>query len=360
MSARVSRRAFLRRAGRVATTSPLLGLVACALDAPPARATVLRGPTMGTTYRVTLPPSSGASDGRALHAEVGAVLARVDARMSTYRPDAELARFNAAATTAWVDVTEETLSVIERALEIARRSGGAFDPTVGPLVDLWGFGPAPRTGRPPSEAAIAALLPAVGADGIETRRDPPQVRKLRPYVRLDLSGIAKGHGLDQVAALLDDRGVASYLIDVGGELRARGERAPGEPWRIGIERPVPGAREVLTTLTLGAPGLTEGLATSGDYRQFFEADGRRFCHLLDPRRGAPVTHDLAAASVVAATDAEADAWATALMVLGPDAGMACARAHGLAALLVVRDGAALRLARTPALDARTDGGRSPG
>jgi hypothetical protein len=218
MRTRVSRRRLLRQATRLAATAPFLGLAACALDEPPERAAVWTGPTMGTAYRVTVPAARRTRPARPLHADVREVLARVDGRMSTYRPDAELARFNGAACTDWVDVSAETLAVVELALEVTRRSGGAFDPTVGPLVDLWGFGPAPRTGRPPTPEAIAALLPTVGGGLVETRRDPPQLRKRRPEVRLDLSGIAKGHALDQVAARLDDRGVASYLVDVG-ELR---------------------------------------------------------------------------------------------------------------------------------------------
>lgn len=348
MSARVSRRQMLRHATRIAATAPFLGLAACALDDPPDRATVWTGPTMGTTYRVTVPATGRPRHAGPLHAEVRAILARVDARMSTYRPDAELARFNAGASTDWVDVSVETLAVVEQALEAARSSGGAFDPTVGPLVDLWGFGPAPWTGRPPTPEAIAALLPAVGAGLLETRRGPPQLRKRRPDVRLDLSGIAKGHALDQIAAHLDGRGVASYLVDVGGELRVRGEREPGQGWRVGIERPVADARELVCTLALA----DECVATSGDSHQFFEADGRRFSHLVDPRRGAPVTHDLAAASVVAATAAEADAWATALMVLGPEPGMAIARERGLSVLLIARADGACRLLTTPAFDRR--------
>jgi len=348
MTPRVSRRQLLRQAARGAATAPFLGLAACALGETPPQATVLTGSTMGTTYRVTLRPVPGSGPSGPLHAGVRSVLARVDARMSTYRPDSELARFNRSASTEWHDVSEETWAVVEQALEASAISGGAFDPTVGPLVDLWGFGPAPRTGRPPAPEAIAALLPAVGAGLVETRRSPPQIRKRRPDVRLDLSGVAKGHALDQVAAHLDDRGLASYLIDVGGEFLARGERAPGEPWRLGIERPVEGTREIVCTLVL----RDEGLATSGDYRQFFEAEGRRFCHLIDPRRGAPVAHELAAASVVAATAAEADALATALMVLGPDGAMALARERGLAALLIVRERGALSLRTTPSFDAR--------
>jgi len=348
MSARVSRREWLARVGRAAVTAPFVGLSACALDGPPAHALVLEGPTMGTRYRVTVPAAARVRDEDALGAELRAVLDGVDGRMSTYRPDAELARFNAAASTAWFDVSDETREVVEQAVAVARGSGGAFDPTVGPLVDLWGFGPEARTGRPPAPAAVAARRRAVGVEHLETRGTPSQLRKHRPDVRLDLSGIAKGHALDRLAACLDARGLRAYLVDVGGELRARGERAPGAPWRVGIERPVPGATDLVATLALG----DEALATSGDYRQFFDAGGRRYCHLIDPRRGAPVDHDLAAVTVVARDGAEADAWATALMVLGPDAGEARARARGLAALFVVRAAGAMVLRTTPELDRR--------
>ncbi len=337
MSARVSRRELLARGGRAAAWVPLGGLAACALDGPPTHAFVVEGPTMGTRYRVTVPAAARVRDQDGLRADVRAVLEGVDGKMSTWRPDAELARFNATTSTAWFDVSDETRAVVELALEVARRSDGAFDPTVGPLVDLWGFGPAAPPGRRPTAAEVAARRLAVGFEHLERRAEPSQLRKRRPDVRLDLSGIAKGHALDRLAAPLDARGVTAYLLDIGGELRARGERAAGAPWRVGIERPVPGATDLVATLALG----DEALATSGDYRQFFDVDGRRYCHLIDPRHGAPVDHDLAAVTVVAADGAEADAWATALMVLGPDVGEARARALGLAALFVVRAAGAL-------------------
>jgi thiamine biosynthesis lipoprotein len=348
MSARLSRRALLAAAGRVAATAPFVPLAGCALDDPPAEAWVVGGPTMGTHWRATVPAAARVRGEDALRAELLAVLERVDGRMSTYRPDAELARFNAAATTAWFDVSDETRDVVERALEVARRSDGAFDPTVGPLVDVWGFGPEPRTERVPPPAAVAARRAAVGAHLVETGAAPARLRKHRPDVRLDLSGIAKGHALDRMAACLDARGVTAYLLDVGGELRARGERAPGAPWRVGIERPEPGATDLVAALVL----RDEALATSGDYRQCFVADGRRYGHLLDPRVGAPVDHAVAAVSVVATDAAEADAWATALLVLGPDAGEASARRLGLAALFVVRTPAGLVVKTTAPLDRR--------
>jgi thiamine biosynthesis lipoprotein len=359
MNVPVSRRTLLRRAGLVAAGAPLAGLCACALDAPPEGAFVASGRCMGTTYRLTVPAPCGGLDGRALGDGVRALLAAVEAKLSAFAPDAELARFNASTSTDWQVVSAETAAVIRAALDVARRSDGAFDPTIGPLVDLWGFGPAPRTGRPPPSDALAIARRLVGADRVEVAMDPPRVRKAHPGTRVDLGGIAKGHGLDVAAAWLDGLGVASYLLDLGGELRARGERAPGRRWRIGLERPDPDAAGLVGAIVLGEPGRAEGIATSGVYRQFFDADGRRHGHVLDPRSGEPIRHGLAAVSVVAATDIDADAWATALLVLGPDDGPACARRHDLAAIFVTAEGAAYRLDPSPAMARRSDLERFP-
>lgn len=313
----------------------LLGVTQVACSGAPGSVTDLRGSTMGTTWSVKiadLPPSVAAAD---LENEIAVTLRRIDALMSTYRDDSELTRFNASPGTAWTDASPELVAVLAEARRVSRLTGGAFDVTVGPVVNLWGFGPDLRADAVPDDAAIAAARARVGYDRVETRASPPAVRKTRADVYVDLSGIAKGYAADRVAALLDARGCTDYVVAVGGELHVRGRDAHGEPWRIGIERPDGGGVRPLQRVV--RPDRA-GVSTSGDYRTFFAADGERFSHIVDPRTGRPVTHDLASVTVIADTATEADALSTALMVLGPEDGYALAVRAGIAALFIRRSG----------------------
>ncbi|MFH1724472.1 MAG: FAD:protein FMN transferase [Elusimicrobiota bacterium] len=322
---------------RRASGSLLLALlipIACA--PPPAKPVDLRGRTMGTTYRVTIAGSGlSAQDTAKLHAEIDARLARVNKLMSTYDPGSELSRFNRHPGAEPFPVSPETAAVLRAALRFSDESGGAFDATIGPLVDLWGFGSDERERRLPSEAEIRAALEVVGFRHLHVETDPPTLRKSIPGLRVDLNAIAKGYGVDAVAALLAERGFADFLVEIGGEVLARGAKAPDAPWRIGIDRPVAGAAP---GRTLSAIVALDGsaLATSGDYRNFFVQDGKRYSHIFDPGTGRPVTHRLASASVIAPTCMEADAAATAVMVLGPRRGKAFIESHpGWEALLIV-------------------------
>lgn len=288
---------------------------------------------MGTSYRVSLGTTEAAADVGALQREVDEVLELVNDRMSTYRAGSELSRFNADDSGDWFPVSAETAGVVLLAREIGEASGGAFDPTVGPLVDAWGFGPEGQPETIPSAEALAALRERIGLDRFDARADPPAaLRKLRPGVSLDLSGIAKGYGVDEVARVLESRGIRSYLVEVGGEMRLAGKRSPDADWAIAIERPLDAGRAIERVLHPGS----RAVATSGDYRNYFERDGRRYSHTIDPRTGEPIEHRLASVTVLAADCASADAWATALMVLGPDAGYNLAEERGLAVLLLVR------------------------
>jgi thiamine biosynthesis lipoprotein len=301
---------------------------------------------MGTTYGVVAAGLPGGVDRRALHGDLEGLLERVDAQMSTYRADSELSRFNDAPPGVWVEVSADTLAVTEAALEVARLSAGAFDPTVGPLVDDWGFGPGPPVAPTAAGGRTGGLVTRVGHGLIETRRSPPALRKRYGAIRLDLSGIAKGFGLDRIAAHLEGIGAGRYLIEIGGELRGRGRAPHGRPWRVGIEQPVAGARAVRRVVQLDG----RALATSGDYIDYFERDGRRYCHIIDPRSGRPIDHGLASVSVVAGSAMRADALATALMVLGPGAGVRLALRKNIAALFVVREGERLGELHTPAFE----------
>ena len=285
-----------------------------------------RGEAMGTQLALTHAGCNGDVQAAVVHE-----LQQVDAQLSTWRPDSEVARFNASAAGEWFPVSARVAGLALEALALSRRSGGAFDLTVAPLVQLWGFGPhAPVGESVPGAEAIAAAMQRVGWQQLEARLDPPALRKRVDGLSLDFSAIGKGHGVDRVAERLNGLGCRSYLIDIGGEVRTLGQGPRGGPWRIGVEQPDGGAVQRVVRLS------GQSAATSGDYRNFRVLDGRRLSHTIDPRVGEPVTHALASVTVVAASAAEADGLATAIQVLGPDAGWRFARREGVAALLLER------------------------
>jgi thiamine biosynthesis lipoprotein len=325
-----TRREVIRQAKSLALATPFLSLMACDGGR---QLTQVGGATMGTTYGVKIPYLPPGLEREGLAWDIARILESVDERMSTYRADSELSRFNAASLEP-MQVSRDTLTVIQEALRVTRLSGGAFDPTVGPLVDLWGFGPGGAHGQVPSQERIEEVRRQIGFAKLRTGKEPPALGKRQGDVRLDLSSIAKGFGIDQVAEHLDQLGLRQYLIDIGGELRGRGYGPRGELWRVGIERPAGASRAVQRVVRLGR----QALATSGDYRIFFERDGQRYSHIIDPRDGRPVDHGLASVTVIAATAMEADALSTALMVLGPEAGFELAERERTAAFFIARNG----------------------
>ena len=299
------------------------------------------GPTMGTRYTVKLATAVT----EAHRAAVIGALDAIDQAASTYLADSDVSRFNAGTSTAGFAVAAAVLEIVEISGAVSQASGGAFDITVKPLVDAWGFGPDGRPKHAPSDQRISELLAKVGWRGAAVVKG--QLRKSAPALTIDLSAVAKGYAVDQVARALEALGVGDYMIEVGGEVRARGESRDSQPWRIGIERP-DGRGAVAAVVALDG----EALATSGDYRSFWvDDDGRRYGHTIDPRTGSPVGHGLRSVSVIHETCAVADAWATALMVLGPAEGLRTARREGLAVLLVVEDGSGnLAVRSTAAFD----------
>lgn len=302
----------------------------------------LYGETMGTRWRVCLVAGARVSL-PPLHDAVQAVLDGIVAQMSTWEADSDISRYNRADAGSWQSLPRPFSDVLRCALEIADASGGAYDPTVGPLVDLWGFGAGGRGPRVPGAAEIEAVLARVGWQAIALRDDPPAV--LQPGgVALDLSAIAKGHGVDALAACLRERGIDSALVDVGGELSGFGRKPDGTPWRILVEAS-PGVEDDAPCV-LPLDGFA--VATSGVHWHRFEHAGRAYAHTLDPRTGAPVEHAPAAVTVVADDAMRADAWATALTVMGLDEGFAFARAHGLAARFVAAGAGGDGVRTTPA------------
>jgi thiamine biosynthesis lipoprotein len=258
-------------------------LTAC--DSTPPDPTVrLTGATMGTSYELKLVPAPGQTVPADLQARVEAMLTIVNRQMSTYDPDSELSRFNKNPSTDWIAVSPELQQVVAEGLRIGELSGGAFDITVGPLVNLWGFGPEPRRDEVPSTAAIAQARERVGYWRLHARAEPPALKKDRADLYVDLSAMAKGYGVDRMAALIDATGVGNYLASIGGEIRARGRNGRGEPWTIAIEKPEAGQRSVERLIRLG----DHTVSTSGNYRNFFEQNGQRYSHVINPRTGWPV------------------------------------------------------------------------
>ncbi len=294
---------------------------------------VFRGPTMGSSYTVKLAgvPSGSAAAVAAQRAVEGA-LTEVVSRMSSYDADSELSRFNARADTAPFALSPMTVAVLAQAAQVSQASAGAFDVTVAPLVDAWGFGPR-KAQRVPRDADLHAAGQAVGWRRIDVDMAAGTATKMHPAVRADLSGIAKGFAVDRAAAALDALDMADYLVEAGGEVRARGRNADGLPWQVAVERPdaLPQKAHFVVPLS------DQSMATSGDYRIFFEADGRRYCHEIDPSTGRPIVSGLASVSVVAGDCAYADAMSTALIVLGPERGFALATAAGIAAHFILRN-----------------------
>ncbi len=324
---------------------------------------VLQGPTMGTHYRVRVIAETG--DREAIQGLVEQRLDAVDRAMSTWRDDSELSRFNRLAAGESFVFSKDTWAVLELAWRVREESGGAFDPTVGPLVDAWGFGAPGRDAEPipPGEDRLTELAKAVGA--IEPSPADRRLVKLHPGAALDLSAVAKGWAVDRVSEDLTNAGYANHLVEIGGEVRTAGHSRTGDPWRIAIERPSARSTDPGSTASPPATGddmeaslrkvlsFTDGsLATSGDYRNYWERDGVRYSHTIDPRTGRPVEHALASASVLHESCAVADAYATALIVLGPQEGLRWANENDIAALLFVYRGNSLEELPSTAFHAR--------
>jgi thiamine biosynthesis lipoprotein len=282
-------------------------------------------------------------DREQLQAGVQARFEAVNQALSTWRADSALSRFNDHSGEDWVEIDPELAQVLKYALSLAQLSDGAYDVTVGPLVNLWGFGPDPATYRVPDDAAIANARARVGWRKVEVDLARHRARK-QAGVRIDLSSLGKGRGVDRVAEYLDAHSVTNYLIDLSGKLRARGRNAHGTAWQVAIEQPAPddpsgAARTIPAVVAL----RDEAIATAGDYRRFFESGGRHYSHIIDPLTGAPVAHATLSATALGPTCMQADALATLLMVMEPAAALRVAAEQGVPALLIQRESKGFRL-----------------
>lgn len=296
----------------------------------------LTGDTMGTYYRILLNRRDGQKK-EAIQNGINNLLNRIEDQMSTWRPESELSRFNRSKSDDWFEVSPETVVVVAESLRIAELSGGAFDPTVGPLIDLWSFGAERGEPRIPSDGEIASAKQKTGWQKISVRFDPPALKKSQPEIQLNLSAIAKGYGVDAVSDWLVEQGEENHIVEIGGEDRAHGAKPDGTAWRIGVQTPGGMPEHQATGFIFQIVELNDqSIATSGDYQNYFEVDGKRYSHTIDPTTGRPITHDVASVSVLADTCMSADGWATAFTVLGPEKGMELAKSQELAVLILVR------------------------
>jgi len=319
----------------------LLVVILCACEQHPVhqQSVILTGLTMGTTYTVKIYSSEPILDRSVVSAEINRQLNNVNKQMSTYIETSDLSLFNQSNTKEWVAIPIELYTVIKEALRINVLSENAFDISIGPVVNLWGFGPEEKSGTVPHDTAINKALDKVGSQYIHLRSKPYSIRKDKPDLTIDLSAIAKGFAVDIIADYLDKLAINNYMIEIGGEIKAKGFNPENnswpdnKSWHIGIEKPLSDQRTVQSIVALDDTGM----ATSGDYRNYFEENGIRYSHTINPGTGKPITHNLASVTVLHPSTMTADAMATALLVLGPEQGFALALKENLAALFTIRE-----------------------
>ncbi len=313
----------------------ILLLTACQPDAE----LQLSGSIQGTTYHLKAVTRGVVVDRKQLQADIEAVFHLVDEQLSNWREDSVISRFNRQKTTDWQPVTPSIVQLIAVAQDIHAKTQGCYDLTVKPLFELWGFTRHEQT--VPDASAIRAVMTHVGMDKLELDAANHRLRKQDPELQVSLDSIAQGYTVAVLAQALENRGITDYLAEVGGEMKVRGSKADGTPWRVAIEKPTPMAREVQRILELHeASGVA--VMTSGTYRNFFEAGGQRYSHILDPRTGRPVTHRLLSTTVLDENPTLADAWSTALLCVGEVEGARLAESEGLKALFIYGEDGQLR------------------
>ncbi len=291
----------------------------------------LSGNTMGTTYHIKVVRNDRLPTTQLLQAEIDIALELVNDQMSTYRPKSELSRFNKLSVNQSITVSEDTIKVFKEGLRLYNVTGGALDITLGPLVNLWGFGPDKRPTEIPSQETIDIIKAKADIHGFTI--NGLKITKTNPDLYVDLSSLAKGYGVDKIANLLNKYKVAGYLVEIGGEISVKGVKDDGSPWRIAVEKPTTEGGVIQQVVEPG----NMALATSGDYRIYYEEEGERFSHLIDPRTGYPIKHKLASVTVLHPSSMTADAYATAMMVLGTEASLALAHEQNLPVMLIEKD-----------------------
>lgn len=308
-------------------------MIACSPSLPPLQ--TISGKTMGTTYTVKYVSNTHddiSAQHKRLSSRIDSQLIDINQLMSTYIPNSELSLLNSIAAQVPFEVSSETAFVINEAKRLHALSQGMLDITVGPLVNLWGFGPDARPDKLPSDDQLADISDYVGIDKFTINNNI--VTKHHNKVYIDLSTIAKGYAVDQLATILEEQGITNYLVEIGGEMRLSGTKPQNQDWLVAIEKPMSGERSVQSIINIG----NNAIASSGDYRNYFEENGRRYSHLIDPTTGYPIQHNLVSVSVITSSSMTADGLATALIVLGKDRGFEIAESNNIAALFITKEG----------------------
>ncbi|ODS24625.1 hypothetical protein AB835_02535 [Candidatus Endobugula sertula] len=319
----------------------LLSLLLSGCREPP-KSLILTGKTMGTTYRIILAKPDTSLHLKQLQESINNELVKINQLMSTYIEDSEISRFNRATTNEWFQLSPETYEVLNYSLSLSAQTEGKFDITVGPLINLWGFGYPNKEGLP-SDIEIAAVMPMIGWQFIELNPSVLQARKNKP-LSIDMSAVAKGYGVDHIAALLDKWLIKDYLVEIGGEIKVKGTNNQNQQWRIGIETPSlhqSGAQQVIAL-------NNRAVATSGDYRNFFEKEGVRYSHTIDPMTGKPVVHNIASLTVISNSAMEADGLATALMAMGEQKALGLSKKHNIPIYILLYKGKQFTSVHSPA------------
>ena len=318
-------------------------LSSCTNQTSPNTKTLLQGATMGTQYNITL--ITPATDNKKIdhpvnslnfdkiQRDINSLLKSINKDMSTYDANSSISLFNRTNNTHWFSISADLFNVISTAQQISQLSNGSFDITAATLVNLWGFGPDIHY-QIPTQQAIDSALKSTGYHLLEIKQKPSAIRKLTPTLTIDLSAIAKGFAVDKIAALLDKYNINNYLVEIGGEIIAKGHNQQNKPWKISIERPSPSLNQAQqSSLNIDQSAL----ATSGDYRNFFKKEGKRYSHTINPKTGKPVTHHLASVTVLDKTAMRADALATALMVMGEKRAQQFVQKHAIQAFFIIRE-----------------------
>jgi FAD:protein FMN transferase len=305
----------------------------------------LAGEIQGTTYHIKVVRKKPLADLNAIRTEIDATFRNIDLKLSNYRDDSEISRFNDQTTTDWVPVSGEIAKLVAIARQLTERTGGCYDLTVKPLLDLWGF--SRNENRVPSAGQIRQALAHVGMARVEVDQEHNRLRKRDPAVQIDLSSIAQGYTVAAIAQVLERHAIRDYLVEIGGEMKVKGHKPDGSSWRVAIEKPTPYTREVQRILDIHQETGT-AVMTAGTYRHFFEDRGQTYSHIIDPRTGSPVTHRLLSVTVLHDDPTWADAWDTALLCVGAADAMRIAEAEQLRVLLVYAQGQSLQEYLSPA------------
>jgi FAD:protein FMN transferase len=344
LAVRINKRCLAAKVTWVTCLVVILFLSSCLKNPDQDALVAYSGATMGTTYSIKVAGFPEVLDREQIKMEIDALLERINRSMSTYIPESEISRFNRLDSISWFSVSAIMIKVLTESIRVSTLTNGAFDVTIAPLVNLWGFGVKNQTSMVPSDEKINSLKKKTGYRKIKVRAAEKLIGKRHPDLTIDLSAIAKGFAVDQVGDLLENRGLTNYLVEIGGEIRTSGFKGSKKRWIVGIERPTAGERIIQQVIAIG----DYSMATSGDYRNYFEKNGKRFSHLIDPQSGKPINHKLASVSVIHRSCMTADAYATAFMVLGPAKAYQVALDEKLAAYFLVRGKTGFDMKMTPA------------